>query len=290
MIERIVGVVFPIFAIVLVGYLYARYRPTDMRVANRVNTEVFIPALIFGALASKSFELEKYYWLAAGAAFVVLGSGLVAWPLARVFKINVATFVPPMMFTNSGNMGLPLAVLAFGEQALPAAVMLFFVENTLHYLMGPRMLDRNARLSNLVREPILIAAFLGLGVSIFHMNIWPPLLYAIQLAGDVSIPLLLFALGVRLVDSDLSDFRLGVIGGFVCPVSGLILAWVATLVLPLSEQQQAMLILFGALPPAVLNFVFAERYGVEPNKVASLVMVANMMSLIFMPLALYWVL
>ncbi|MDX1667972.1 MAG: AEC family transporter, partial [Limnobacter sp.] len=265
-------------------------RPTDMRVANRVNTEVFIPALIFGALASKSFELDRYYWLAAGAAFVVLGSGLIAWPLARLFRFKVATFVPPMMFTNSGNMGLPLAVLAFGEQALPAAVMLFFVENTLHYLMGPRMLDKRAGLASLMREPILIAAFLGIAVSVVQFEVWPPLLYAIQMAGDVSIPLLLFALGVRLVDSDLSDLRLGVIGGVVCPVSGLILAWIATLVLPLTEQQAAMLILFGALPPAVLNFVFAERYQVEPNRVASLVMVANMMSLIFMPLALYWVL
>ncbi|NJM32102.1 MAG: AEC family transporter [Limnobacter sp.] len=290
MFARIVEVIFPVFALVVLGYLYARKRKPDMQVANRLNTEVFIPALIFGALASKNFELEQYGWLALGAAMVVLGSGLVAWPAARWLGVRKATFVPPMMFSNSGNMGLPLAVLAFGERALPAAVMLFFVENTLHYVLGPRMLNRSAPLSSLFREPVLIAAFLGIAVSALKVSVWGPLLYAIQMTGDVSIPLLLFALGVRLTQSRLSDFRLGVIGGILCPAAGLLFAFLAIQVLPLSGQQASMLILFGALPPAVLNFVFAERYGVEPHRVASLVMMGNLLSLVFVPLALYWVL
>lgn len=290
MFERIVGVIFPIFALVLVGYFYAKRKPTDMAMANKINTDVFIPALIFGALASKSFEIEKYSSLAIGAAAVVLGSGLLAWPVARCLKIRSAVFVPPMMFSNSGNMGLPLALLAFGEQALPAAVMLFFVENTLHYLIGPRMLDRQASLTQLLREPVLVAAFAGIAVSAFKFPIWEPLLFAIKLAGDVSIPLLLFALGVRLTQSDLSSVKLGLIGGAVGPVAGLSIAWLSTLVLNLPPQQEAMLILFGALPPAVLNFVFAERYQVEPQQVASIVMIGNLMSLFFVPMTLYLVL
>ena len=74
----------------------------------------------------------------------MLGSGLVAWPLARLLQVETKTFVPPMMFNNSGNMGLPLAVLAFGEAALPAAVVLFLVENLLHFSLGAWMLDHRA--------------------------------------------------------------------------------------------------------------------------------------------------
>jgi predicted permease len=92
--------------------------------------DIFVPALVFAALASKSFDIGQNLPLLLGATGVVLGSGLLAWPVARLLGVANNTFVPPMMFKNSGNMGLPLAVLAFGEAALPAAVVLFFCSRT----------------------------------------------------------------------------------------------------------------------------------------------------------------
>jgi hypothetical protein len=88
--------------------------------------------------------------------------------VARLLGVATNTFVPPMMFKNSGNMGLPLAVLAFGEAALPAAVVLFFVENLLHYSLGTWMLDHRARLWNLWRVPVIAAALAGLAVSLLQ--------------------------------------------------------------------------------------------------------------------------
>ena len=291
---RIVAIVFPIFAIIGAGYAYARWKRQhggiDMAFANQLNMDVFVPALVFAALASKSFDLGTYWKLAVGAAIVVLGSGLLSWPLARLLKEKPNTFVPPMMFTNSGNMGLPLAVLAFGEAALPAAVMLFFVENILHYSLGTWMLDHHARLANLWRVPVIAASLAGLAFSLSGAEVWPPLHLAIKLMGDVSIPLLLFSLGVRLTDSAFKDLRLGIIGAVACPASGMLLAWLGAMALELPAQQAAMLLVFGALPPAVLNFVFAERYRQEPEKVASIVMVGNLGSLLFVPLALALVL
>lgn len=290
MFVRIVEVIFPVFAIVALGFGYGRAKKPDMRFANQLNMDVFVPALVFAALASKSFEVSTYSMLALGAVGVVLGSALLAWPLALLLKQKVRTFVPPMAFNNSGNMGIPLALLAFGEQAVPAAVMLFMAENTLHYSLGTAMLSRKLNPLHLLKEPVIVAAILGFSVSLLNIPVWGPLVYAVKLTGDVSIPLLLFSLGVRLTQSQFSDIRLGAIGGVVCPVTGLLCAWLMVQVLPLSADHRAMLLVFGALPPAVLNFVFAEKYQVEPEKVASLVMVGNLMSLIFVPLALYWVL
>ena len=291
---RIVSIVFPIFAIVGAGYAYARWREKhggiDMSFANQLNMDVFVPALVFAALASKSFDVGTYWRLALGALVVVLGSGLIAWPLARLLKVQTNTFVPPMMFTNSGNMGLPLAVLAFGEDALPAAVMLFFVENILHYSLGTWMLDHHARLTNLWKVPVIAASIAGLACSVGGVEIWAPLHLGIKLMGDVSIPLLLFSLGVRLTDSAFKDLRLGLIGAIVCPLTGMALAWVVAGPLGLPPRHEAMLLVFGALPPAVLNFVFAERYRQEPEKVASIVMLGNLGSLIFVPMALLLVL
>lgn len=287
---RIVAVIFPVFAVVALGYWYGRVKNPDMKFANQLNMEIFVPALVFSALASKSFEIESYWLLAVGGAIVVLGSGLLAWPIGRLLGIESRIFVPPMMFNNCGNMGLPLAILAFGEQALPAAVMLFLVGNTLHYSLGTWMMNPQARILMLWKEPVIAASIAGLLISVLNIQVWEPLYFAIDMTGDVSIPLLLFSLGVRLTQADFSDVKLGVIGGVLCPLTGLMFAALCVWLLPLSTEHAAMLIVFGALPPAVLSFVFAEKYGLEPQRVASLVMMGNLMSLLFVPMALFWVL
>lgn len=290
MLLRILAIVFPIFAIVAAGWAYARYRHTrggiDMAFANQLNMEVFVPALVFAALAAKSFDLAAYDRLALGALGVLLASGLIGWHLARLLGEQPKTFAPPMMFVNAGNMGLPLMVLAFGEAALPAAVVLFFVENTLHYTLGTWLLDHRARLMNLWRVPVTFAALAALAFNLAGIEIWPPLYLAIKLLGDVAVPLLLFSLGVRLAVSTFSDLRIGLIGMVARPVLGMALAWGLALALGLEGRDAAMLLVFGALPPAVLNYVFAERYQQEPGKVASMVMLGNLGSLLFIPLAL----
>jgi len=286
MLIRIVSIIFPLFAIVLAGWLYGRRHKPDMALANQLNMDVFVPALVFAALAGKSFDLLSYQALALGGIAVVLGSGALAWPLARLLKVDTKTFLPPMMFNNSGNMGLPLAVLAFGEAALPAAVVLFLVENLLHFSLGAWMLDHRARLSNLWRMPMMLAALAGLAVSLSGVTLWPPLLTAIRMLGDISIPLLLFTLGVRLADASFHAWGIGLAGAVARPVLGMLIAWGVGRALGLEAQHQAMLLVFGALPPAVLNYVFAERYRQEPDKVASIVMVGNVAALLFIPIAL----
>ena len=286
MLLRIVSIIFPLFAIVLAGWLYGRRHRPDMALANQLNMDVFVPALVFAALVGKSFDLLGYQALALGGIAVVLGSGALAWPLARLLQVDTKTFVPPMMFNNSGNMGLPLAVLAFGEAALPAAVVLFLVENLLHFSLGAWMLDHRARLSNLWRLPMMLAALAGLAVSLSGVALWPPLLTAIRMLGDISIPLLLFTLGVRLADATFQAWGIGLAGAVARPVLGMLIAWGAGRALGLEAQHQGMLLVFGALPPAVLNYVFAERYRQEPDKVASIVMVGNVAALLFIPIAL----
>jgi predicted permease len=290
MLLRIVAIIFPIFAIVAVGYAYARVKKPDMTFANQLNMDLFVPALVFAALANKSFDLMANWKLALGGTVIVLGSGLLAWPVAKLMKVPANTLLPPMMFNNSGNMGLPLMVLAFGEQALPLAVVLFFVENTLHYSLGTWMLDHHAKLWNLWRVPVIAAAIAGLAVSLLKIELWAPLYIGIKMLGDVSIPLLLFSLGVRLTDSVAKDVKLGLVGAALCPLAGMALAWAIAPLLGLDTMQAGMLLIFGALPPAVLNYIFAEKYRQEPERVASIVMIGNTASLLFIPLALFFAL
>ncbi|MCW9079540.1 MAG: AEC family transporter [Gammaproteobacteria bacterium] len=287
---QVFEIVFPIFGIVGLGYLYARRFGPDMASANRLNLEIFTPALIFSVLSGEGFELARYAELAFAAMLVVLGSGLLAWPFARLFGYSSKVFLPPMMFNNSGNMGLPLALFAFGEAALPAAMILFLVENTLHFTVGNAMLTGHVNPLKLIRMPMLAATLAGLIVAMAQIRVPGPLHEAIDLLGEVAIPLMLFALGVRMTGVDLSDWRIGLAGALICPLTGLLMAWLVGLVMPLPQLQLAQLIVFAALPPAVLNFMLAERYGIEPRKVAAVVLMGNMMSLLVLPAVLLFVL
>lgn len=290
MVGQIFSIVFPIFAIVLVGYLYARRHLPDMAAANKVNIDIFVPALIFDVLSGKDFNLGDYQLLALGGGIIVLGSGLLAWPIARLLGYRIRTFVPPMMFNNSGNMGLPLALFAFGEAALPAAVMLFIISNTLHFSLGMKMLDSRASLIGLLKIPMLIATMAGLVVAVTPIQIPSLLAIPIEMMGQVSIPLMLFSLGVRLIHVDWRAWRIGVAGAIVCPLTGILIAFALGTIFQLDEMQYAILLLFGALPPGVLNFMLAERFDQQPELVASIVMIGNVASILVIPGMLYFVL
>ena len=288
--ERIFLTVFPLFAIVLCGYVYGRYKKPDMSLANQLNMDIFVPALIFFVLSDKSFDLVKYQALAAGAAVVILASGLLIWPLCRILKVNPKTFLPPMMFSNSGNLGLPLIILAFGEQALPAAIMLFIVEMTLHFTLGIYMMDHRTKPWRLLRMPIIIATIAGLLWSSLSLPMPASVSTSLDMLGQISIPLLLFTLGVRLITVDFSAWKIGITGAIISPVIGVLIAFAVQQVLQLEAEQFAYLIIFGALPPAVLNYIVAEQYNQEPKQVASIVLLGNMGALIFIPLTLVFVL
>ena len=286
MLLRILSILFPLFAITAVGFVVGRRLKPDLTHANRLNIEVCTPALVFGALAGKEFHLAQYLSLLGAAFLVIAGSGLVGWAVARLAGIDPKTLVPPMMFNNCGNLGLPLAVLAFGPDALAPAVVLFTLSNLLQFSFGTWLLDHHARLATAWRSPSVLAAFAGLAVGVAGVALWPPLLVAIRMIGEIAVPLMLLALGVRLANSRISAIGFGLFGAVLRPVTGLALAWGVGRLIALPPTEHAMLLVFGALPPAVLNYMFAERYGQEPDKVASMVLIGNMAALVFMPLAL----
>ncbi|HEX5738775.1 MAG TPA: AEC family transporter, partial [Hydrogenophaga sp.] len=131
LIARIADVIIPVFLIVAIGYGYARRSAPDLTVFNRVALDVLAPMLVYSALAAKDFHITEHITLLVGGAILILGGGLIAWPMARALGAQPRTLVPVVMFNNCGNMGLPLALLAFGPAHFGAAVALFSVSNLL---------------------------------------------------------------------------------------------------------------------------------------------------------------
>ncbi len=290
MIYQIFGIIFPVVAIVLVGYFYASKFQPNMDSANIINLNIFLPALMFSVLSRESFQIQNYQLLAFSGVIIILGSGIIAWIIAKVLDINIKTFVPPMMFNNTGNVGLPIAVLAFGEIALGAAVVLFAIEMLLHFTFGAYILSKNSNFLPVFRSPILIATLAGIGINLIDLELWLPATQMIDLLGQAAIPLLLFTLGTRLIGINFNDWKIGILGAILCPISGLVMVLILVQFFDFETLHYQQIILFSVLPPAVLNHVMAEKYQQQPETVASIVMIGNIGSLFILPIALYYVL
>lgn len=286
LIARIADVIIPVFLIVAIGYGYALRKAPDMAVFNRIALDVLAPLLVYSALAAKDFRLGEHTALLIGGAVLILGSGLLAWPLARAFGAQPRSLVPVVMFNNCGNMGLPLALLAFGSEQFGAAVALFSVSNLLHFSLGARITSAAARSRDLLTSPLMIATLLGFASAMTELRPPEVLLSGMKLLGDALLPMMLFALGVRLTALTRAGLALGFLGAFARPLIGLAIGIPLAWALGLEGAARGQLLLFAALPPAVIQFMLAERYQQEPDKVGAMIMLGNALALLFVPLAL----
>ena len=286
LITRIADVIVPVLLIVAIGYGYARRAPPDLSAFNRIALDVLAPVLVYSALASKDFRIADHVPLLIGGTVLILGSGLLAWPLARLFGAQPRTLVPVVMFNNSGNMGLPLALLAFGPAHFGAAVALFSVANLFHFSIGARITSASARTRDLMTSPLMIGTALGFASALSDVRPPDVLLSGLKLLGDALLPMMLFALGVRLTSLTRHGLALGLLGALARPLIGLAIGIPLAWALGLEGAARGQLLLFAALPPAVMQFMLADRYQQEPEKVAAMIMLGNALAVVFVPLSL----
>lgn len=287
---RILEIVLPVLAIIILGFLLGRLWKPDMRVMNRFNLELFGPFLVLAYLSDKSIDLVSLWPLAVAAIVIVLGSGLIAYPFAKFGGESARTFVPPMMFNNCGNMGLPLALFAFGAPGVAGMVALFTTSNLLHFTVGQFIVNKHADVKFFLKSPMIWATVVGASLGLTGTHLPDAIHTPIKLVGDSAIPLMLLSLGVRMNDVKWEDFSTSLVGAAICPLSSLFVAGLIAGWLPMSKEQIGLVYLFASLPPAVLNFLVADYYKQEPAKVASIVLVGNIASILFVPFGLLFAL
>ncbi|MGB1800490.1 MAG: AEC family transporter [Gammaproteobacteria bacterium] len=287
---RIFEITFPIFVIILAGLLYARKFKPDMTLPNKLNMDVFIPCLLFSVIYEKAGVSALFSNLALAIALVILLSGLVAFVVSKLLNIQAKTLCPSIMFANAGNMGLPLVVLSFGDVALPAAVVCFVVCNFFHITIVSYWLGKHTNIFRAFFTPMIMTVIFAVILSVLKVKIPNVVLEPIRMVGNICVPLMLFALGTRLIDMKLSEWKTGMLAALLAPICGTAIVLALLPFIELTKLEQGALFLFGALPPAVINYIFAEHYKQEPSKVAAMVIFGNAFCIISIPLALAYAL
>ena len=221
---------------------------------------------------------------------MVLVAAAIALFIAKLTDYSFRTIGPPMMFHNAGNVGLPLLSLAFGKSGLVTGLVLFLIGSITHFGLGSMILASGRGFIALIKQPVIWAALIALLINSSPIQIPANVMLPIAMLGQIAIPLMLFSLGVRLVDIDFKEWKIGIIFAVLTPLVGFITAFIFIQLFSFNSIQAGSLLLFGALPPAVMNFLFAERFNQQPKSVASIVLFGNILAVISLPLALAFVL
>ncbi len=293
MLLTLLNIIVPVFAVAGLGYLFARKREQepDMGFINTANVFLFCPALIFSAMLANPVNLAADWALVAGGVAVMVVPGLLLLLLAPA-GMDRSAFLMTGMFRNTGNMGIPLMMLAYGREALGDIIVLFVLSNTLHFSLGIWLISRSRGGWSWLKNPNIWAAVLGVGLAPWREQIPLFVQTTAQMLGDVAIPLMLFSLGVRIASGRISQLGLALRINLMYLVTGLLSVALIVWLLPLSPLWIKMLVLSAALPPAVLNYLLSEQYKVDADTVASVVLLGHLLSLAVVPaviaLTLVW--
>ncbi len=284
---QIAGITLPILVIVLIGFFYARSVKPDLAGANRLVVDIALPLLIFTSLSTRAFEAHTALWFGVGSLLLIGLSGLIAGPLSRLAGLTPRAFLPCVMFANVGPVGIPLTVLAYGPQGLAPALILLVLSNLLHFSLGTGLMSGRVQWRTVYANPLVWSTLLGLAFSIAGLRLPDWLGTPLSMVGSVLVPMMLLSLGARLAVAQIGDARVGAVGAVLAMVARLLACGLALSVVPLQGVERGALILFACLPPAVFNFLLADRFQVEPGKVASVVIVGHLTGLAFLPLGIW---
>jgi predicted permease len=286
---EIFSILAPVFACAGIGFLWAhRGGGYDEELITRLIMNLGAPCLIFSELASLEVPPATMAQMVGSALAAMLIFALVTSGVLRLTRLPAHTFLSPIVFPNTGNMGLPLCLFAFGPEGLAFATAFFTAVSITHFTAGIWIWSGRASVRELLRTPISYAATLAALVLATGASVPVWIQNATTLLGGMTIPLMLLTLGVSLSRMQVrhvsralgfSLLRLGL--GFA---TGVALANA----LGLEGIPRGVVILECSMPVAVFNYVLARRYERSPEEVAGLVVVSTLLAFALLPLLLAW--
>jgi predicted permease len=284
MIAELAQVLLPVFAVAGVGYTWRRYNaPFDLEFVTRLMLHVAAPCLVFDSLSRLTMPLADFLRMVGAAASLLAVMVAIAFVLLKALKLSARSYLPVVAIGNTGNLGLPVSLFAFGELGLGLAVAVFVTHTIGQFVLTPLLQARTPVVRTLLTTPVIYAAVLGAVALAADVAIPVWLATTLGLLGDLTIPLMLLALGYTLGGLRARNLKLA----FGLAGARLVLSFAATLgvaaVFRLEGVALGVLVLQGVMPAAVFNYLFAARYARAAEDVAGIVLVSTLLSAALLP-------
>ena len=288
-VTEILKLLTPILFITLAGFVFGKFKRIELKTLADVIIYVCVPALALVQLSMQRMPLPEILGIALSTAFVIIALGGIAYLLFRVLKLSAPPGIYlPIMFMNSGFIGYPLALFAFGGPGLSRAIVYDITNAVLIFTLGIYMVSRGKRRWEVLRMPFIYAALAGILISLAGIQL-PQFIYApLYLIGGMTIPLALFMLGCRLASLKITSWRLPLMATSLRLGLGLGLGMLAAFIFRLPALTAKIVILSSSLASAVTPLALAEEYDADPQLVASAITLSTLVSMVTVVLVLRW--
>jgi len=290
MLNELFAILAPIMISTGIGYVWCKSGtefPTDF--ISRIVMYIGTPCLVIGVMAKVEVKPEVMGEVALATAIVMTAMGSIGCLWLRVIKLPIATYLPPLIFPNNGNMGLPLCLFAFGQTGLALAFGSFMVMMVATYTVGLVLVTEGGwreRLISVAKQPVMYSMAIAVILLVTHTSLPRWLSNTVDLIGGIAIPLMTIALGVSLATLKIQFLKRSIAFSVARVFGGLLLGYLVCELMSLTGVSRAVVLIQSAMPIAVFNYLLALRYNRSPEEVAAMVLVSTLIAFAGLPFLL----
>lgn len=307
--QAILNVAFPIFGVILTGYLAGRWRLLGGEATAALNAFVSwfaLPVLFFGTLARTPVARVLDPALIAGFGLAVMStfvlSMLVTWMVARSGLASMSLQAIAASWGNVGYMGVPLCIAAFGEQSLPAAMLTVIVTAVISMVFGVMLIELEVAAGhgpvrtffraawNVAKNPLPLSIAAGIIYSALGLPVPAPVEKWIDLLGAAAAPCALFAIGLFLSDKSIKSGILE--AGFATFIKLLLQPLLALAIVPafvsIDSVAGKVALVMAALPTASNAFVLAKQFDISVEQNTASILFSTAFSVFTVSALLVW--
>ena len=275
----------PVFVCAGIGLTWRKLgHPFDTRMVGALALNLGMPCLVFSSLTRLNVSLTAFAEMVGAYAVVMLCFLFVGLAAIRSLKVPAHTYLPIFTSSNTGNMGLPLCLFAFGSEGLAFGICIFILSSIYSFTVGWSIYAGRLAADVLYNNPLIYAVALAL---IFMLSDTSPpdwLANTTELISGLAIPLMLVSLGVAIADLRVRRTGKIVIISFIKLVTGFIVGYAVGDIWGMEGAARGVLIIGAAMPIAVHNYMFAQRFDRNSDDTAGMIVISTILSLATLPL------
>lgn len=280
-------VLLPLFILMAGGWIMGAVFSIDEETLTRILTDFFVPLLVFGSLYRSNITPAEMADLLGTVVFMVAALYTVSLLYSRISGVDMRGFAMPVIFMNSGFLGIPLMQLWSGDAAMNIIIVFDQIQTIFIFTLGFFIVGGGFTLKGLklsLLSPILWAVILGFSANLLNIPLPGVLIDTCGFAGNAAPPLAAFVVGCSL-SSKHPYINRHIIGGIVLRMgAGLCIGLASVALFNLEGLTKTVVIVASALPAAVFSYVLPARYGAVTEHAQNIVVISTLLSVITIPL------
>jgi predicted permease len=291
MITQLLTIIAPVFFGVTFGFVWSRLdKPFDTEFVTSLVFNLGTPLLIFSTLTKLDTDPRAFADLATVMVVALFLFLIISFLVLKVFGLDQRTYLAAIMIPNTGNVGIPLCFLAFGELGLAFAIIVYTIVSLTQFTLGVAIASGSFSLMELAKNSLIYAVLAALLVMVTDYQLPNWLANTVHIFSQFAIPLMLIMLGVSIAKLKVTSLRRNLALSCVRLTMGLSVGLFVSHLFGLEGVARGVVVLECSMPAAVFNYMLAMRYENSPEEVAGLVITSTLFSFATLPLLLAFIL